>query len=242
MKQRGFYYDKIRDKKSPLTKERQDKLEAIGFAWVAPHVCKTKAKLPLRENIIQEQATRSANAAAVMAVAHHHHHLQQQYNEDDLKQEVEQQEQQQQQSDQQQHTMVGAEQQYHIPELQGTSHHDLTQHQYIHVPSPVATANAGIDSNAPHLQQPQQPHTHYHQQLGYQQIDQYTPTVVVDASTYPYVTDNDIMQQQQQQQQEQQHYHLQMPPNPYDPQQQQVQQQLHHDDPQQQQEQQYYPI
>jgi hypothetical protein len=57
MKQRGFYYDKVRGRKSPLTDEKQDKLEAIGFAWVAPHVCKTKVKLHLREHIMAEQAS-----------------------------------------------------------------------------------------------------------------------------------------------------------------------------------------
>ena len=55
MKQRGFYYDKVRGKKSPLSDERQQKLNGIGFCWVAPHVAKTKAKLPLREDIIKEQ-------------------------------------------------------------------------------------------------------------------------------------------------------------------------------------------
>ncbi|OEU21523.1 hypothetical protein FRACYDRAFT_180401, partial [Fragilariopsis cylindrus CCMP1102] len=33
MKQRGFYYDKVRGRKSPLTYERQEKLESIGFCW-----------------------------------------------------------------------------------------------------------------------------------------------------------------------------------------------------------------
>lgn len=59
MKQRGFYYDKARGRKSPLTNERQEMLEAIGFAWVAPHVCKTKAKLHLREHIMAAEASKS---------------------------------------------------------------------------------------------------------------------------------------------------------------------------------------
>jgi hypothetical protein len=54
MKQRGFYYDKMRGRKSPLTKQKQELLESIGFAWIAPHVCKTKFKLHLREHIVTD--------------------------------------------------------------------------------------------------------------------------------------------------------------------------------------------
>jgi hypothetical protein len=60
MKQRGFYYDKLRGRKSPLTEERQKKLQEVGFAWVAPHVCKTKTKLPFREDIVQEHAAKAS--------------------------------------------------------------------------------------------------------------------------------------------------------------------------------------
>merc|ERR1719355_505400 len=68
MKQRGFYYDKIRGKKSSLSDERQEKLNEIGFCWVAPHVAKTKAKLPLRENIVKEQLKSHNVKAGGMAV------------------------------------------------------------------------------------------------------------------------------------------------------------------------------
>ena len=79
MKQRGYYYDKVRGKKSPLNAHRQSKLEAIGFCWVAPHVAKTKAKLPLREHIIKEQLRARDVVATVVAAAaasevdNHHH-------------------------------------------------------------------------------------------------------------------------------------------------------------------------
>jgi hypothetical protein len=69
MKQRGYYYDKVRGKKSPLNPHRQSKLEAIGFCWVAPHVAKTKAKLPLREDIIKEQLRARDVVATVVAAA-----------------------------------------------------------------------------------------------------------------------------------------------------------------------------
>ena len=69
MKQRGYYYDKVRGKKSPLNAKRQSQLEAIGFCWVAPHVAKTKARLPLRENIIKEQLRASQVVEIVVAAA-----------------------------------------------------------------------------------------------------------------------------------------------------------------------------
>ena len=69
MKQRGYYYDKVRGKKSPLNADRQSKLEEIGFCWVAPHVAKTKAKLPLREDIIKEQLRARDVVAAATAAA-----------------------------------------------------------------------------------------------------------------------------------------------------------------------------
>jgi hypothetical protein len=229
MKQRGFYYDKIRGKKSPLTADRQDKLDAIGFAWVAPHVCKTKAKLPLREGIVERQASRTTTAASVVAMAVNGTSASVAEGRQDHPQPQEQ------EHPVEHHQMPGLpqppldERQYHIPEYNTMPH----------LPTPVVAV--GPSETHPHedyhnsqtLNQNQHHHHHQHPIDVHPQQQQYTPVggQVVDASTYPYVTTGQPDGHHHlhlSPQQLQQHHHL---LNPHDDQQ-------HHPHHQQQQQQQ----
>jgi hypothetical protein len=97
MKQRCQHSLKLRGEKSQLTDEREAKLNAIGFSWVAPGFSKKTVQMPGDEeaqheveaqaaaHAAQQQAEAAALAAASAAAAaevdlvgvphvHHHHH------------------------------------------------------------------------------------------------------------------------------------------------------------------------
>jgi hypothetical protein len=84
MKQRCQHSLKLRGEKSQLTDEREAKLNAIGFSWVAPGFSKKTVTMPEdQHHPLPEQhhvaAAHEQGVAAVEELAggmHHHHHHQ----------------------------------------------------------------------------------------------------------------------------------------------------------------------
>lgn len=83
MKQRCQHSLKLRGERSQLTDEREKKLNAIGFSWVAPGFSKKTVVLPGDEeeaHVVHDQAAHVAaqqeaaavHAAAAAAEQHHH--------------------------------------------------------------------------------------------------------------------------------------------------------------------------